>query len=451
MLLARATPGHRQAHLVKPYLVDDAMQDRTVNTPTIGEAFLVWLKIGLLSFGGPAAQIALMHRIVVSEKQWLSEKQYLNALSFCMLLPGPEAMQLATYAGWRLHGSRGGLIAGLLFLIPGAIIIGVLALIYSLYGDVTIVGTLFIGIKAAVIVVVLEALFRVAKKSLFSTAHWIIATFAFVGIFFLNLSYPLIILAAALFGFFTQSASSTAPQSTAPTRAMLTNTAKTIVTWLLIWASPVVLVALFTDHSILLQIGTFFSRLAVVTFGGAYAVLAYLGQEVVTDYGWLSAGEMMDGLGLAETTPGPLILVTEFVGFIAGFREGGIALGFAAALLTLWVTFVPCFLWIFAGAPYIEWISDQPRLKGALSAITAAVVGVILNLSVWFALHVLFNNISRAVHGPFNLWIPDITSLNWIVVILTTLCAIAAFKFHWNIVKILVASSALGYLLTFMT
>ena len=451
MPLTRATPGHCPARPVNLYHMNDAMKGRTLNTPTIGEAFLVWMKIGVLSFGGPAAQIALMHRMIVSEKRWLSEKQYLNALNFCMLLPGPEAMQLATYAGWRLHGLLGGLIAGLLFVVPGAIIIAVLALTYSLYGDVAIVSTLFVGIKAAVVVIVLEALLRVAKKSLSSSAHWIIALFAFVGIFFLDLSYPLIILTAALFGLFTQSASSAAQQSAAPTRAMLASTVKTVITWLVIWASPLVLVALITDQTILFQIGLFFSRLAVVTFGGAYAVLAYLGQEVVTDYGWLTAGEMMDGLGLAETTPGPLILVTEFVGFIAGFREGGVALGLAAALLTLWVTFAPCFLWIFAGAPYIEWISDQPKLRGALSAITAAVVGVILNLSVWFALHVLFNDVSRIVHGPVNLWIPDITSLNWIVALLTTMCAIAAFKFHWNIVNIMLGSSAFGLLLTLIT
>jgi len=431
--------------------MDKTMENRTVKTPDIREAFLVWLKIGVLSFGGPAAQIALMHRMLVSEKRWLSEKQYLNALSFCMLLPGPEAMQLATYAGWRLHGLAGGLIAGLLFIIPGAIVIAILAVIYALYGDVAIVSMLFIGIKAAVIVIVLEALFRVANKSLSTFTHWIIALLAFVSIFFLDLSYPLIVLAAAIFGFFRESGNSTIPRSVAPTQAMLKGTVRTILIWMMIWAFPVVLVALISDHTILLQISLFFSRLAVVTFGGAYAVLAYLGQAVVTDYGWLSAGEMMDGLGLAETTPGPLILVTEFVGFIAGFREGGIGLGLMAAMLTLWVTFVPCFLWIFAGAPYIEWISEQPRLKGALSAITAAVVGVILNLSVWFALHVLFSDVGRVVYGPVNLWIPEISSLNWTAGLLTILCAIAAFKLHWSIVKILIASSALGLALTLIT
>ena len=427
-----------------------ATNSETTTWPGLNQTFPVWLKIGLLSFGGPAAQIALMHRMVVAEKRWLSEKQYLNALSFCMLLPGPEAMQLATYAGWRMHGVKGGLLAGLLFVIPGAIVIAILALIYALYGDVPLINSLFIGIKTAVIAIVLQALLRVAKKSLTSTVHWVIALLAFIGIFFLNLSYPLIVLAAALFGFFQlpSVAAVGGLRTQAPGKAMLFDTVKTVIVWVLIWAAPIVFIALFTDHTILLQIGSFFSKLAVVTFGGAYAVLAYLGQQVVTDFGWLSAGEMMDGLGLAETTPGPLILVNEFVGFIAGFREGGIGLGLAAAVITLWVTFVPCFLWIFAGAPYIEWISDQPRLKGALSAITAAVVGVILNLSVWFALHVLFDNVSRKTIGPLQLWIPQLSSVNWIVLLLSIFCTIAAFKLNWNIIRILIISAVAGLILS---
>ena len=278
-----------------------ATNSETTTWPGLNQTFPVWLKIGLLSFGGPAAQIALMHRMVVAEKQWLSEKQYLNALSFCMLLPGPEAMQLATYAGWRMHGIKGGLLAGLLFVIPGAIVIAILALIYSLYGDITFINSLFIGIKAAVIAIVLQALLRVAKKSLTSTVHWVIALLAFIGIFFLNLSYPLIILAAALFGFFQLPSVAAGLRTQAPGKAMLFDTVKTVIVWVLIWAAPIVFIVLFTDHTILLQIGSFFSKLAVVTFGGAYAVLAYLGQQVVTDFGWLSAGEMMDGLGLAET------------------------------------------------------------------------------------------------------------------------------------------------------
>lgn len=453
--------------------------DQPTNTPTIKDAFLVWLKIGLLSFGGPAAQIGLMHKWVVAENKWLSEKQYLNALSFCMLLPGPEAMQLATYAGWRLHGTLGGIIAGLLFVIPGAIVIALLAFLYSAYSDLTLVNTLFLGIKAAVIVVVLEALFRVAKKSLVSNTQWLIAAFAFVGIFFFNVPFPFIVLAAAVFGYLSSASDVTAhsasqTQNTVPNtvpntvhektleqtdqqesspalnKLLLKSSLITVLTWTALWALPMLILFLFTDQTLLIQLGVFFSKLAVVTFGGAYAVLAYLGQSVVADFGWLTAGEMMDGLGLAETTPGPLILVNEFVGFIAGYREGGLGLALLAATLTLWVTFVPCFLWIFTGAPFLDWICDQPKLRGALNAITAAVVGVILNLSVWFALHVLFDQVERISYGPLQLWVPEISSLNYVVLILTALCMVAAFKFHWNIVKILFASALLGLGLSFI-
>ena len=424
--------------------------EQSAETPTLKAAFFVWLKVGLLSFGGPAAQIGLMHKWVVAENKWLSEKQYLNALSFCMLLPGPEAMQLATYAGWRMHGTLGGIIAGLLFVIPGALLIALLAFFYSVYSDVTVVNNLFLGIKAAVIVVVLEALLRVSKKSLVSGVQWVIAAAAFIGIFFLNVPFPLIVFAAAVLGYLSghkQADSANiekSSQASVPNKPMLKSTLITVATWTTIWALPMLVLFAFTDQTLLTQLGVFFSKLAVVTFGGAYAVLAYLGQSVVADFGWLTAGEMMDGLGLAETTPGPLILVTEFVGFIAGYREGGLGLALAAAVLTLWVTFVPCFLWIFTGAPYLDWICDQPRLKGALNAITAAVVGVILNLSVWFALHVLFDRVERVSYGSLQLWIPDFSSLNIVVAILTALCMIAAFKYHWNIVKILCASAALG-------
>jgi len=409
---------------------------------SMAEAFFVWLKIGLLSFGGPAAQIALMHKIVVAEKNWLSEKQYLSALSFCMLLPGPEAMQLATYSGWKMHGVKGGLIAGLLFVIPGALVVFFFAAVYSFYGKVSLVETLFLGIKAAVIIVVIEALLRVAKKALSNTEHWIIAAVAFVLIFFINVPFPLIIAVAAIYGFLRSKNNHSASGNIAPpTASHLRSTAKTVGIWLLIWLVPFVFLWLAGADELLLQVGAFFSQLAVVTFGGAYAVLAYLAQDVVTQYGWLSAGEMMDGLGLAETTPGPLILVTEFVAFLAGFKAGGIALATGAALVTLWVTFVPCFLWIFAGAPYIEWLSDQPGLKGAMSAITAAVVGVILNLSVWFALHVLFQQVEPVKRGVFTLWTPVVSSLDWRVALLTVLCGIAAFVWHKSIGIILVMSA----------
>ncbi|MEM8645475.1 MAG: chromate efflux transporter, partial [Pseudomonadota bacterium] len=319
--------------------------------PTLAEATRVWARIGVLSFGGPAAQIALMHREIVDERGWLTEQQFLNALSFCMFLPGPEAMQLATYSGWRLHGTIGGLIAGLLFVLPGAAVILALGTIYAYFGDVPLVSALFLGVKATVVLIVVEALLRVAKKALSGTAHWIIAALAFIGIFFLALPFPLIIAAAAAYGvIFSRSADGSSANANIGAGGSLGGTMSTIGVWLSIWVAPLGLVALLSPIPVLADIGLFFSKLAVVTFGGAYAVLAYMAQDVVNQFGWLSAGEMMDGLGLAETTPGPLILVTEFVGFLAAFREGGFALGVAGAVVALWATFAPCFLWIFAGA-----------------------------------------------------------------------------------------------------
>lgn len=414
------------------------------------EAFSVWLKIGCLSFGGPAAQIALMHRIIVNEKRWLDEKQYLNALSFCMLLPGPEAMQMATYAGWRLHGVRGGLIAGLLFVMPGAFLVLTLAALYAAVGNVDIVNTLFLGIKSAVIVIVIEALLRVSRRALGDPVQWLVAALSFIGIFFLDLSFPLIVVAAGLFGFWRAQETSdvTSDELVSLNASMSLLTVRTVLFWLLIWVAPFVLLGIVGNQAFLIEVGAFFSRLAVVTFGGAYAVLAYLAQDVVTGFAWLSAGEMVDALGLAETTPGPLILVTEFVAYLAGFRQGGVALGLLAAGMTLWVTFVPCYLWIFAGAPYIDWIGAQPRLRGALSAITAAVVGVILNLSVWFALHVWFGSVVVKSLGIFKLWVPDWTSIDYRVVLLTGLCSIALFIFHWGIIRVLITSALLGYVLT---
>jgi len=422
------------------------LSDTTMKESPTGsrEAFKVWLEIGLLSFGGPAAQIALMHKKIVAENRWLSEKQYINALSFCMLLPGPEAMQLATYSGWRLHGIKGGLVAGLLFVLPGAFVILVLASLYIVSGTLPIIDALFLGVKAVVIVIVIEALLRVAKRALSLPEHWIIALAAFIGIFFFEVSFPLIVVAAGITGFLRSKSNTDAKPTQMELPSMMWPTIKTVLAGLLAWVTPLLLIALFTDNTFLLELGAFFSKLAVVTFGGAYAVLAYLAQDVVLEFGWLTTGEMMDGLGLAETTPGPLILVTEFVGFLAGYREGGFLMGVAAAGLTLWVTFVPCFIWIFAGAPYIEWIGEQPRLKGALSAITAAVVGVILNLSVWFALHVLFTDVTSQHYGPLTLWTPDWATLDGKVVVLTLLSAVAILVWHWSIVRVLALSAIAG-------
>ncbi|MDG1068203.1 MAG: chromate efflux transporter [Sulfitobacter sp.] len=414
-----------------------------VETPSLGEAMRVWWKIGILSFGGPAAQIALMHKEVVEDRGWLSEQQYLNALSFCMLLPGPEAMQLATYAGWRLHGTLGGLIAGLLFVIPGAVVIMTLAVVYSVYGNVPLVEALFYGIKAAVLVIVVEALLRVTKKALSERVHWLIAGLAFVGIFFLSIPYPVIVLLAGLVGW-VLGAPKDDQQIVDMAHVSLGKTLGTIATWLAIWLLPLYALVWLGAPDLLVEVGKFFSTLAIVTFGGAYAVLAYMAQDVVVQFGWLSAGEMVDALGLAETTPGPLILVTQFVGFLAGFKEGGLLLGLSAGLVALWVTFAPCFLWIFAGGPYIEWISNQPRLKGALKAITAAVVGVILNLSIWFALHVLFATVTQSQWGPITLWRPELTSVEWLAVSIFAISCFLAFRLHWGIIQILAVASFLG-------
>ncbi len=361
----------------------------------LSQLFRTFGRIGVLSFGGPAAQISLMHGELVDRHRWLTEDQFLKALSFCMLLPGPEAMQLATYAGWRLHGVLGGLIAGLLFVLPGAAVIFALAFGYAFYGDLPRVHAIFAGVQATVVVVVLQALWKLSRKALRTRASWILAVLAFVALFFFSIPFPLIILAAAAFGFWASAGEASAP-APRPTRP---HTLRTVAIWGGLWAAPVALVWAL-DHAFLTQIALFFSQLAVVTFGGAYAVLAYMTQAVVETHGWLTTPQMIDALGLAETTPGPLILVTQFVGISAGFSEGGAGVAIAAGFLTLWVTFVPCFLWIFAGAPYVETLLSRPRLKGALAVISASVVGVILNLSLWFALHVLFAQVAPGRFGP---------------------------------------------------
>ncbi|MBV6633155.1 MAG: chromate efflux transporter [Alphaproteobacteria bacterium] len=411
--------------------------------PTLLDATKVWAKIGALSFGGPAGQIALMHREVVAMRGWLTEQQYLNALSFCMLLPGPEAMQLATYAGWRLHGVLGGLIAGLLFILPGALVILALATGYALFGDVPLVDAVFLGIKAAVVMIVIEALIKVAKRALEDRVAWAIAGLAFIGIFFLALPYPAIIAVAACVGFIRGGSQAGEAAAVAVSVSPL-KTLGTVVLWLGIWVLPFLVLTLTAAPAILMQIAQFFSQLAVVTFGGAYAVLAYMAQDVVEQFGWLTAGQMIDGLGLAETTPGPLILVTQFVGFLAAFGGGGLGLAILGAVVTLWVTFAPCFLWIFAGAPYIEWIGAQPRLKGALQAITAAVVGVILNLSLWFALHVLFGEMERVALGPIQLWSPDLFSVDWRVAVIAAISGALLFGAKWPMLRVLGVAALCG-------
>ncbi|MGI9502163.1 MAG: chromate efflux transporter [Geminicoccaceae bacterium] len=404
-------------------------------SPTFAEATRVWLRIGLLSFGGPTAQIALMHREVVEKRGWLGEQAFLNALSFCMLLPGPEAMQLATYTGWRLHGLAGGLAAGLLFVLPGAVLVLLLASIYAAFGEVALVQAIFVGIKAAVLVIVVEALLRVSKRALKRRVDWVIAGLSFIAIFFLALPFPLVILLAAIAGYLAVNGKSEDERPPlVEADALLGLALRTAASWILIWLVPLLAVTLMfgTEH-VLSELALFFSKLAVVTFGGAYAVLAYMTQEVVQNHGWLSAGEMLDGLGLAETTNGPLILVTEFVGYLAAFRFGEgppVLMGLLGAAVTLWATFAPCFLWVFTGAPFIERLQGMPRLSGALAGVTAAVVGVILNLSLWFGLHVFFANVEKSALGPLTLWLPNIASIDWLSVALALIAAAAILWRH---------------------
>ncbi len=392
--------------------------------PSLSELVRVFGRIGLLSFGGPAAQISLMHQELVERRPWLDEQTFLRALSLCMLLPGPEAMQLATYAGWRLRGVPGGLIAGGLFVFPGALVIAVLVGLYAAYGDIPLVQAAFLGIKATVIVIVLQAVLNLSRKTLSGAEPGILAILAFLAIFALNLPFPLIILAAAVWGFSRKP--SEQPSVSQNVDTALARPARTAALWLFLWLAPLVLLTL-SGQTLLSDLGWFFARLAVVTFGGAYAVLAYMTQTVVENYQWISTDQMIDALGLAETTPGPLILVTQFVAMLAGQLASGMSLALAAGVVALWATFVPCFLWIFVAAPYLDVIAQRPRLSGALRAITAAVVGVILNLSVWFGLHVLFGTIGEVEFGPISLPIPVFSTLDIAAVGLTSLAGFLIF------------------------
>ena len=402
--------------------------------PSLRNASNVWFRIGLLSFGGPAAQIALLHLYVVEQRKWLSERAYLNALSFCMLLPGPEAMQMATYVGWRLNGTLGGLIAGILFVLPGALVILALASVYVFFADVPGLSAAFLGIKAATLIIVFQALIRVASKGLTSRTQGLIAIFTFVALFVFALPYPLVIALAVLVGLCQPvikiEAANAQHEDLGPTVSWL-STLRTAILWLSLWLLPLGLVTVLAGWTVLPDLAQFFSKLALVTFGGAYAVLGYMAQDAVQQFGWLRADEMLDGLGLAETTPGPLILVTEFVGFLAAAREGAtpnFGMGAAGAGVTLWATFVPCFMFVFVGAPYIEWLNTKPRLQNALTAVSAAVVGVIFNLSVWFALHVLFSEVNRTEIGPIQLFQPVWQSVELAVL---AIAAVAAALMVW--------------------
>ena len=424
--------------------------------PTFTEALKVWFKIGCLSFGGPAGQIALMHRVVVDEKKWLPEARFMHALNFCMLLPGPEAQQLATYTGWLLHGVRGGLAAGILFVLPGACVMLGLSLLYAYGRGIGAVDGALFGIKAAVLVIVVEALIRIGKRALKSAMLYAVAAAAFIGIYFFALPFPLIVAIAAAIGYLAarfdpkQVALTAANDNAAtPSNGRWRRAAIAVGAGLTVWWLPVLAAALILGpHHVLVSIGLFFSKLAVVTFGGAYAVLAYMAQQAVETNGWLTAPEMVDALGLAETTPGPLILVTQFVGFLAAFRDAApfspLAAGLIGTALTLWVTFVPSMMWIFAGAAFIEELRGNRKLAGALAAITAAVVGVILNLSVWFALHVLFGTVTEMHSGPLRWYAFDANALDKHVAVLAVTAAILTFRFHRSLIEVVGVMALLG-------
>ncbi|MBB5690348.1 chromate efflux transporter [Roseomonas alkaliterrae] len=432
--------------------------------PTFAEALRVWLRVGLLSFGGPAAQIAVMHREVVDQRRWVSDARFLHALNFCMLLPGPEATQLATYLGWLMHGVKGGIAAGVLFVLPGAAVMLALSILYATLGAVPVVAALFFGLKCAVLVLVIEALLRVAKRALHGLAPWLAAAAAFLALAAFAVPFPLVVLAALGLGFAAPGAFVAAGHGQAkqgppslldaaiaaePDRiARLAPAARRAgLAILVLWIWPVVLLLgtpLWGD------IAWFFSRMAVVTFGGAYAVLAYVAQEAVEHYRWLSAADMLAGLGLAETTPGPLILVLQFVGFLAGFREGGITGGVFASLLTLWVTFAPCFAWIFLGAPLVERMHDAPRLKGALAGVTAAVVGVIASLALWFGLRVVFAEVGRLPLGPAAIDWPVLASAQPAAIALALLAAALLFVAGLGLARTLAVSAAAGLLVSLL-
>jgi chromate transporter len=446
---------------------------------SLREAFGVWLRVAALSFGGPAGQIAVMHKILVEEKRWVSENRFLHALNFCMLLPGPEAQQLATYIGWLMHKTSGGIMAGGLFILPGLVSIMALSYIYAAFGNVGIVSALFFGLKAAVLAIVLEAVVRVGKRALKNTVMRLLAAAAFVGIFFFDVPFPVIVLTAGIIGFFggraglsafavggghgpaksKMATGETASKETvtyllgdelpAHARPGLGETAKVAGVWLLLWLVPVALIlANLGPTHVFSQIALFFSKMAVVTFGGAYAVLPYVAQQAVENFHWLTPGEMMDGLGMAETTPGPLIMVLQFVGFMAAYRDpGGLSpmlAGTLGGLLATWVTFTPCFLWIFLGAPFIERMRGNAALAGALSAITAAVVGVILNLAIWFAVHTVFHVVQPVRGYGLSFDMPVLASVDPWALALSVAAVVAIFRFKVGMIPVLALCAAAG-------
>jgi chromate transporter len=447
-------------------------------TVPFGEAFRFWLKLGFINFGGPTGQIAIMHEELVERRGWISESRFLHALNYCMLLPGPEAQQLAIYVGWLLHKTLGGLVAGVLFVLPGALLMGVLSWLAATRGQLAPIAAVFYGLRAAVIAIVAVAVLRIGAKSLKNGAMVAIAAAAFVGIFALHLPFPLIVLSAGVLGLvgsrvrpdlFQAAAghgAKTAAGGGAPAkdahvvlhdddlppehaRPTLARTLRALIVGSLVWIVPLALVAAWRGPAdVLTQMGLFFSKAAMVTFGGAYAVLAYLQQAAVETYHWLVPGEMLDGLGLAESTPGPLILVTEFVGYLGAYRHPGdlspLLAGALGAAVTLWATFAPCFLWIFLGAPFIESTRRQKAFAAALATITASVVGVVLNLAVALALHTLFTRVGERTLGPARLPVPELASVDLFAVALAVAAFVAMRRFKVGIIPVVVASAAIG-------
>ena len=439
--------------------------------PSFTEAAKVWARIGVLSFGGPAGQIALMHRELVEERRWISESRFLHALNFCMLLPGPEAQQLATYIGWLLHGTRGGIVAGLLFVLPGFFVILGLSSAYALFQQTDWLTGLFFGLKAAVLAIVIEAVIRVGRRALKTRFALLVAVLAFAALFFFNLPFPLVVLVAGIAGYVAtrlqpatgeKAVAAAAKQALADRPSVIDGsfqggaaswkrTFQVLATWLLLWIAPFLVIgAAFGFSTVYTDIGLFFSKMAVVTFGGAYAVLAYVAQQAVETYHWLKPGEMLDGLALAETTPGPLVLVLSFVGFMAAFRAPlgfePLLSGMLGAALATWVTFVPCFLWIFLGAPYVETLRSNRALSGALSAISAAVTGVILNLAVWFGLHVVFSSVGRLEIGPVSIPLPVWDTFQPASFCLALLAAVLLFFLKRGVVPTLAICAVAGWL-----
>jgi chromate transporter len=419
--------------------------------PGFGEATRAWVRVALLSFGGPAAQIAVMHRILVEEKGWIDERRFLHALNFCMLLPGPEAQQLATYLGWILHGVRGGLVAGLLFILPGFLSILLLSFVYVWLGDAPAVAGLLFGLKAAVLAVVLVALDRLRRRALQGRMLLFIAAASFVALFFLQLPFPLVILAAAALGLW-QARHRQADAAAAAVTAPPARTLATAAIGLLAWLGPLVAIALLLGPGHLLsEVGLFFSQVAVVSFGGAYAVLAYVAQHAVEAQGWLTPAEMVDGLGLAETTPGPLIQVLQFVAFLAAWRDAApfdpVTAGLLASIVATWATFAPCFLWIFVGAPWVDRLLGWPRLGGAMAGVGAAVVGAVLNLSLWFALHVLFERVETVLFGPVRLLLPAAGSADLPAMLFAAVALMLLAWRGWSMLAVLGLAAGAGMVL----